>query len=65
MSRLENVRPVRTRPCEVPPARPLAGRVEEELSEEAVHALEEGREDHVAGRTFTMAAIKRELGIDS
>ena len=65
MPRLEEVRPARTRPREVPPARPQAGRAEEELSEEAVRALEEGRADHAAGRTFTMAEIKRELGIDS
>ena len=65
MPRLEEVRPARTRPREVPAARPQAGRAEEELSEEAVRALEEGRADHAAGRTFTMAEIKRELGIDS
>jgi len=35
------------------------------LSEEAIHALEEGRADHAAGRTFTMAEIKRELGIEA
>ena len=35
------------------------------MSEEAIRALEEGRADHAAGRTFTMAEIKRELGIES
>ena len=65
MPRLEEVRPARTRPHEVPPARPQAGRGEEELSDEAVRALDEARADHAAGRTFTMAEIKRELGIDS
>jgi hypothetical protein len=39
--------------------------VEEVLSEEAIRAIEEGRGDHAAGRTFTMAEIKRDLGIDS
>ena len=34
------------------------------LSEEATRALEEGRADHAAGRTFTMAEIKRDLGIE-
>lgn len=62
---VERVRPARTRPRGVPPARPQAGRAEDELSEEAIRALEEGRADHAAGRTFTMAEIKRELGIQS
>ncbi len=66
MSRVEGVRPAPTRPRELPSARPQAGRTaEEELSEEAIRAIEEGRADHDAGRTFTMAEIKRELGIDS
>ena len=67
MSRVvEGARPAPTRPREFPPARPQAGRAaEEELSEEAIRAIEEGRADHDAGRTFTMAEIKRELGIDS
>lgn len=65
MPRLGVVRPARTRQREVPPARPQARGAEEELSEEAIRALEEGRADHDAGRTFTMAEIKRELGIDS
>ena len=68
---IEGVRPARTRPRGVPRARPqasqasLASQTEEELSEEAIRALEEGRADHAAGRTFTMAEIKRELGIES
>lgn len=33
------------------------------LSEEAVRAIEEGRADHAAGRTFTLAEVKKELGI--
>ena len=52
---VEGVRPARTRPRAVPPARP--SQPEEELSEEAIRALEEGRADHAAGRTFTMAEI--------
>lgn len=76
MSRLEERRSTPTRPREVPPAgpgapgpvppaRPRAGQVEEELSDEAIRAMEEGRADHAAGRTFTLAEIKREFGIDS
>ena len=64
------VRRVERRDAEVPDRRPpaarlRAGRVEEALSDEAIRAIEEGRADHDAGRTFTMAEIKRELGIDS
>lgn len=33
------------------------------LSEQAIRAIEEGRADHAAGRTFTLAEIKKELGI--
>ncbi|MCY4029305.1 MAG: hypothetical protein OXH75_23675 [Acidobacteria bacterium] len=62
---VEEARRGRNRPRRVPPARPPAGQAEEELSEEAIRALEEGRADHAAGRTFTVAEIKRELGIDS
>ena len=66
MSRVEGVRPALTRARELSPARPQAGRTaEEELSDEAIRAIEEGRADHDAGRTFTMAEIKREWGIES
>ena len=65
MPKLEEVRPAGTRSREIPPTRPQASRAEEELSEEAIRALDEGRADHDAGRTFTMAEIKHELGIDS
>ncbi|MXY23799.1 MAG: hypothetical protein F4Y45_04675 [Acidobacteria bacterium] len=41
--------------------RSRAGRSDEELSESAIHAIEEGRADHAAGRTFTLDQIKREL----
>lgn len=56
---------VRTRPREVPPAHRRASRTEEELTEEEIRAIEEGRADHRAGRNFTLAEIKREFGIDS
>lgn len=62
---IERVRPAQTHPRGVPPGRPQASQAEEELSDEAIRALEEGRADHAAGRTFTLAEIKRELGIDS
>lgn len=65
MPRLEVVRPARNRQREAPPARLQAGRTEEELSEEAIRTLQEGRADHDAGRTFTLSEIKREMGIDS
>lgn len=34
-----------------------------ELSAEAVRAMEEGRADHEAGRTYTTEEVKRELGL--
>ena len=64
MPKLEEAPPARTRQHGVPPAPPQAEPVDEELSEKAVRAIEEGRADHAAGRTFTMAEIKRELGIE-
>ena len=36
---------------------------EEELSDEALRAVEEGTADHLAGRTHTSDEVKRELGI--
>ena len=65
MSKLEEAPPARTRQREVPPAPPQAEPVDEELSEKAVRAIEEGRADHASGRTFTMAEVKRELEIES
>lgn len=41
-------------------ALPLDG---EELSDEALRAVEEGIADHMAGRTHTSDEVKRELGI--
>ena len=37
---------------------------DEELSETAIGAIAEGRADHAADRTFTMAEVKRDLGIE-
>ncbi len=65
MPRLEKTAPAQTRPREVEPERPRAVPVSEELSKKALRAIEEGRADHAAGRTFTMAEIKRELGVES
>lgn len=46
--------------------RPIsADGADEKLSDEAIRAIEEGRADHAAGRTLTLAEIKRELGIES
>lgn len=36
---------------------------EDELSDEAVRAIEEGIADHEAGRTYTSEEVKRELGL--
>ena len=47
------------------PAQPEAGLADESLSESAMRAIKEGRWDHAAGRIFSLAEIKRELGIES
>lgn len=65
MSRIEEAPSATTRPREVSPAIPQAVPADEELSENAISAIEEGRADHAAGRTFTLAEVKRELGIES
>ena len=65
MPKLEGIPSARTSPRELPPARRRASRIEEELTEEEVRTIEEGRADHRAGRTFTLAEIKREFGIGS
>ena len=36
---------------------------DETLREDAVRAIEEGRADHAAGRTFTLTEIKKDLRI--
>lgn len=48
-----------------PSARPESIKTETELSEDAIRAIKEGRADHAAGRKFSMAEIKRELGQES
>ena len=65
MPKLEGIPPPQTRPREHPPARRRTSRAEEELTEEEIRAIEEGLADHKAGRTFTLAEIKREFGMDS
>ena len=65
MSKLEGIPSERTRPRELPLYRRCANRDEEELTEEEIRAIEEGLADHRAGRSFTLAEIKREFGIDS
>ena len=65
MPKLEGTPSARFRPRELPPARRRASRTEDELTEEEIGAIEEGRADHRAGRVFTLAEIKREFGIDS
>ncbi len=65
MPKLEGIPSARTRPRELPPVCQRTSWDEEELTEEAIRALEEGLADHRAGRTFTLAEVKREFGIDS
>ena len=65
MPRIDQIPPAR--PCEresAPPAPPEPSATETTLSEDAISAIKEGRADHAAGRTFSMAEIKRELGQD-
>ena len=48
----------------VTPARPRSVPEDDKaLREDAIRAIEEGRADHAAGRTFTLTEIKEELGI--
>lgn len=65
MPKLQGARPVQGCVRELPPARQRPSRAEDELSEEAIRALEEGHAGHGASCTFTPAAIKRELRIAS
>ena len=55
-SRPRTAAPARSRPRSIPED-------DRPLSEQAIRAIEEGRADHAAGRTFTLAEIKKELGI--
>ena len=57
---MSSARPRSRRGTSVVRSEPVA--TETELSEDAIRAIEEGRADHAAGRKFTMAEIKRELG---
>lgn len=65
MPKLEGIPSARQRPRELSPAHRRTSQAEAELTEEAIRAIEEGLADHRAGRTFTLAEIKREFGIDS
>lgn len=65
MPKLEQIPSAPTRRREFPLAGRRASLTEEGLTEEEIRAIEEGRADHRAGRNFTLAEIKRELGIDS
>ncbi len=65
MPKVERVPSTRTPPSELPPARRRTSEDEEELTDEAIRAIEEGLADLRAGRTFTLAEIKREFGIDT
>ena len=65
MPTLDDAQSAKPRAREVSPARKQAEPADEELSEKAIRAIEEGRADHAAGRTFTIAEIKRDLGIES
>ena len=63
MPRIEQISPERPRSRKSgPDVRPEPVATEMELSQDAASAIEEGRMDHAAGRKFTMAEIKRELG---
>ena len=64
MPRTAEAPSARPRPNEAPPERPRPNAADEALSADAMRAIEEGRADHAAGRTFTLAEIKRELGIE-
>ncbi len=65
MPKPEEAASMRIRPLQVQSAQSQAVPPDEELTEKAIRAIDEGRADHAAGRTFTMAEIKRELGIES
>ena len=66
MPRIEQISSARPRSREgTPVVRPEPVATETELSQDAIRAIEEGRADHAAGRKFSMAEIKRELGQES
>lgn len=63
MPRLEEAPSPSTWRGNASPAQPQTGPVDENLSENAMCAIKEGREDHAAGRIYSLAEIKRELRI--
>ena len=63
MPRIEQVPPARSSKVLAVHPQPIPDD-DEVLSDDAIRAIEEGRADHAAGRTFTMTEIKKELGID-
>ena len=65
MPRLEQVPSASTRKRNASTAQPQAAPVDGNQSENAMLAIKEGRKDHAAGRTYSLAEIKRELGIES
>ena len=65
MPRLKESPSASTRTRDASPAQPQAAPVDGNLSENAMRAIEEGRKDHAAGRTYSLDEIKRELGIES
>ena len=64
MPRTAEIQSARSRPSEAPSDQAQPNAADEALSTDAVRAIEEGRADHAAGRTFSLAEIKRELGIE-
>ena len=65
MPRLGEAPSASTRPCDASPGELQAAPDDQKLSETAMRAIEEGRKDHAAGRTYSLAEIRRELGIES
>lgn len=63
MPRLKEAPSVRT--SDASPVQTQAAPFDENLSQNAMRAIKEGRRDHAAGRTYSLAEIKRELGIES
>ena len=66
MPRLEQAHSAQIRPQKIQPVRrQLIPEDDRELSDIAIRAIEEGRADHAAGRTVTMAELKRAQRINS
>ena len=65
MPRIDQIPHARPRVRESAPlAQAEPSGTETTLSEDAISAIKEGRADHAAGRTFSMAEIKLEWGKD-